>query len=82
MCRDHKGKVVSGITSQIYAPSAFIAESLTLRKAISLVVSLELSSIVVESDCKDLEETCRGNIRRREIDHILKDIFSMKDKFT
>lgn len=62
--RGNEGKVISGITSKIYATSAFVAAALALREGISLAATLNLQSVVVESDCQDLIEACRGNIKR------------------
>lgn len=51
VCRDLKGSIISGITSKIFATSALVVEALTLREAIALVVSLNLPSIFIESNC-------------------------------
>lgn len=82
VCRDEYGRLISGVTSQIYASSAFVVEALALREAISLAVTLNLPSVVVESDCQELIKACRGNIRRREIEQIMKDIQRMKENLT
>lgn len=78
VCRDDKGKLITGLTSRIYANSTLVAEALVHREA----AHLNLSNVVVESDCQDLIEVCRGNRMRREIHHIIEDIKNMRNKFT
>lgn len=62
--------------------NGIFAKALALREAISLTVTLSLPLVVVESDCQELVEACHGNIRRREIEQILKDIQNLKENFT
>lgn len=80
--RDYKGRVISGSTSTIYASSPFVAEAVALREGISVVTSLNIKLVVVESDYKTLVDACKDIIRIRETDNILCDIESLKLIFT
>lgn len=57
--RNNLGIMVAGSTSKIFAFSALVAEASALREAISLVVSLQIPSVLLESDCLVLIEVCR-----------------------
>lgn len=65
VCRNEKGEMISGSTS--FAINALIAEALALREALTLALSLNFPSVLMEADCLILVETCRGNLVRREI---------------
>lgn len=58
MQKNSKGELILGFTSKIFDPSALVIETLALREAISLVVNLNLSYVIFESDCMDLVEMC------------------------
>lgn len=81
-CMQSNGDLVSGFTSKIFAHSGLVTEALALHDTISLVVNLGLPCVIFESNCLDLVEMCRRNMIRKEIDSIVKDIQSLKIKFT
>lgn len=81
MCRDKNGRVILGSTSNIFEYSAIVAEAIALRKAVALVVSLNSSDVLFESDCMDLIEACRKNKKKKELDCIIKDIEEFSKNF-
>lgn len=80
--RDSECKLVTSCTSSLFAKNALVAEALAMREALSLTTNIQATSILLESDCMELIEMCRGNLIRREIEHIVKDKLLLKDNFT
>lgn len=82
ICRNSKGEVISGFTSKLFAPSTLVTEALALREVVSSVANLDLFPVIFESNCLVLVEMCIGDGVRREIEHIVKDIQSLRVNFT
>lgn len=80
--RDRNGTLITGSSTKSFANNAIVTEAIALREAITLAFGHHLSSIILESDCLVVIETCRGNIVRREIYQIVHDILSLKSNFT
>lgn len=81
IARNHDGSVATGVTSKNRANSVLMAESLALRDAVSLARNLDLERVVFESDSLDLIKACRGELKKHQIQNILKDIWQMKQDF-
>lgn len=65
-----------------FANSPLVAEAIALREAIVFAASLNIQKILLESDCLILVNACRGEMIRKEIDHIISDIKFFKNNFT
>lgn len=59
-----------------------VAEALALREAVVFATNLKFEHVLFESDSLVLVEACRGNIVRKEIELIIKDINSFREDFT
>lgn len=56
VCRDHRGKLLTGVASPMFASSPLVAETLALREVVSLAANLNFHQALFESDCLDLVE--------------------------
>lgn len=54
------GVVVDGFSGRCESTSAFMSEALALRKALLMVRSLNLSNVLVESDCMKLVQVVKN----------------------
>lgn len=79
--RNENGALISGTSIKFFAKNAPTAEALALRDAITLAYGLNLSSIIVDFDCLIAIEMYRGRMIRREIDHLVHDILSLRANF-
>lgn len=82
LCRDDKGRLITGATTRVVTYSALVAETLALREAISLASNLNCSKVIFESDSFILIDACKGKIIRSEIQNLICDIKEMEKSFT
>lgn len=81
IARDHKGSLVSGVTSCCRTINSLTAEAIALRDVVSLARNLGMERVIFESDCLDLIKACRGDLEKHQIQNFLKDIWKLKQSF-
>lgn len=79
--RNHEGTIVIDLTMRTVAISPLAAEAHALREAASLAVNLGLSRVLLESDCLELIQSCRGEAEKGKISLIVQDIKRLKEHF-
>lgn len=79
--RDHEGCVVAANTYSGMASSPLLAESLVLRDVVIFANNLGIEKILVESDCLQLVQACRGESDLRSIRSITQDIIVLRSSF-
>lgn len=82
VARNNLGFVLTGCTSRLHAKSPLVAEALALREDILLASNFNVSRVVLESDLRNLIDSCRREKRFGEIELIIRDIVQMKEIFT
>lgn len=70
------------MSSLIFVSSPLVVEVLALREAVSFAANLKFQHVLFESNSLDLIEACRGNLIRKEIEIIIKDINFLRQEFT
>lgn len=79
--RDEKGEILTGSTKTLAASSPLMAEALSFREALMFASNLGIQHITVESDCLELVQACRDEVKRGEIQNIVGDIRALKRGF-
>lgn len=80
--RDEMGTLLSGCHQKHPAHSSLMAKALAVRDGLSLVRSLSLDKVILESDNLEVVQACRREIQRGEIRTVLDDIWRLKEDFS
>lgn len=80
--RVHEGDIIETNCCVLPACSAFMAESLALRKAIQMTLDLDIQQICFETDCESLALAVNNSkaVPERRSEAIVADIISLKQK--
>lgn len=81
IARDSRAVFVAGDCRRLRGPSPVIAEALALREGIVTAHNLGLDRIILESDCLNLVEACKGGKQVGEAKVIVEDILKLQVTF-
>ncbi|KAJ1395593.1 Ribonuclease H superfamily [Sesbania bispinosa] len=74
-------KIEFGLIRNIQKKYALVAEALTFRDGLTTTHNLGLQSVILDSDFINLVRCCTKEINKGEIEHIIRDIRSLKNSF-